>query len=312
MPSERADIPQTICVQLAAVKESELGFVRDASYVGSEKIRDSVVSITVTDTRNGRYPGNRDVPRDACVILLKFGFASNFGKRIATMTITVAFSPAEEPAAGGQPSSPIPPIPSPPRQIPGGATAGAAPAEEAEEEEQEDEAATPVPEVRLYEPSSGQGKSTTATVSVEGSAQLSLGGGLGVGIGGKAHRATRTKQTAATTLQSMKEDHGVVVWRLDENQQAQDGIPSELNCAVVLRTGGQPFVASVQFRAKIESRHWSYSGRGEAFIASSHFRHRRSGLSVEEQGLLENMDSDDFLAWVRGKASNAWIVSRAL
>jgi hypothetical protein len=270
------DLPHTFSVPLQQEKSGELSGVSDATFVGADDVGDFSVSTTISDVRYGEYTDGIDsTTRAACMIVLKFGFAQHFSKRIKKLSIKLSFSPEAQ-----SPSQPIAP----------------------------DGAASEkclVPELRLYEPSSGRGRSNPVTRSFGQSAGISVG----LGIGGGVHISSAREQTAAVRLDSIQESHDAVRWLLQENTCEKKGIPSELNCAVVLRTDSKPFVGSVKFTAQIRSVYWNYTGSKTSLIDSSHFRNRLSRLSEEKRDLLGEMGSDQFRAWVKENVSNDWIVS---
>jgi hypothetical protein len=267
--------PRTFSILLEPEQSVELSTVSDAKFVGAQDIGGCRVSTTVSDVRYGRYVDGIDgEARVACVIVLKFGFAGHWSKRIKKVKVSLCFS-ASQPASASSDG---------------------------------DASEDAVPELRLWEPSSGRSQTTSVRTTLAKSASASLGINSGTRIGGDLSRSIETEKIASASLTSVKETLNTVSWDLKENTQEKQGIPSELNCAVVIRTDEVQFTASVKFIAQIRGKYAWYRGTKTSLIDSSYLQNRQSPLSAEEVGLLNDMDSDKFTEWIKSKANNGWIV----
>lgn len=277
--------PQTFSILLSPPHSGELSPVSDASFISSDEIKGCRVSTTVSDVRYGHYTDGmaRDEGeavgerRTSCIVFLKFGFANNLSRRIKEIEISVSFLPVQ----------------APPTISSGGGSPGPS---------------TVTPQVRLYEPSSGRSEATSVRITLERTATGTLGMNAGTTVGGGLSRSVETEGVFSAWLNSIQSGINAVIWSLEENSQQRRGVPPELNCAVVLRTDGMPFTASVQFEAKIRGTLGSYKGAKALLIDSSHLKKRQSALPPEEEDLLNNMDTDRFGEWVKTKAQNSWMV----
>jgi hypothetical protein len=264
------ECPQTFSILLEEQQSNELSPISDAKFVGSDEIRGCRISTTVSDVRYGKYAdGITGEAHTACVVLLKFNFSNQLSRRIQKMSISLTFSPSQ--------SSPT--------------TAEG----------------RGVPELRLFEPSSGRSQTTRVIITLDTTADASLGFNPGGKIGGEISRSIEREKISYAWLSSSQVATHTVIWDLIENAQEKQGIPSELNCAVVIRTDGVPFTASVKFEAKVRGKFGKFRGSKVAFVDENFFLNRTSAIDGEV-GLLDDMGSEKFGEWVKNKTSNSWMV----
>jgi hypothetical protein len=266
--------PQTFSILLSPQQSGELSPITDSRFVGAHDIKGCSVSTTVRDVRHGRYTdGISGESHAACAILLKFNFTNHLSKRIQKIKICLSFS-------ASQPS----PITS---QSPINAS---------------------VPELRLYEPSFGRSKATSLKITLDRCASASFGMDTGAKIGGDVSKTVEKEKSFSAWLSASQEATDTVSWYLSENAQEKQGIPSELNCAVVIRTDGVPFTASVKFTAGIRGTFGTFRGSKAAFVDEDYFLNRKSVMNVDDVGLLDDMGSEKFGDWIKSSANNSWIV----
>ena len=271
--------PITTRTELELENLNLLNSIADAQHVDTASLRKCEISTTINNIQYGTYTA-QDERHEACVIFFCFEIVGQqrSDQRIKELDITLSVFGAPSTAE----HTTAPP------------SKGA------------------VLEIRLRDPTRGQTMPSRQHVS----SQLKVGGVAGYQFAGVNTGYSTSKQQEVSNwalLESHLRNKRTVNFRLRENSMLKDGVPSPLECAVVLRTDrlsfsiGADFTASIPYLGNILTK----KATAKVLMGENLVRRKESttsnGRSVPDE--LQDMASDDFLKWMRANIRNEWIAA---
>ncbi|KAF2089525.1 hypothetical protein K490DRAFT_63663 [Saccharata proteae CBS 121410] len=265
----------------------------DTDVVSVQPFRKTSITTKVTDFQHCYFVDGRTCQKhDVCVVFLQFQFnrqkqGGHFNQRITDMTIAIR---AER---GGQ-ARPLS------RWAP---TMDASPTytkNAAKGEQQQLVMKAVLPRVALGAPENRTVKhSLGASLGPEG-------GGISLG-GAEMARETSYKVPYRSSFKTSIDEGGAAILDLRENKLHEAGVPEVVDCALVLQTDGLPFTLDLSLFGRTPFAGIRMTGSAELSIGQRYLWVRPwRGDAAKKGADWRDIDSDEFVEWVKSKTENHW------